>query len=336
MNTEIRDFILSRVENHPEDIVSLLAEEFEFSRQRAHTYVTREVKNGNLVKTGSTRSTRYFLAGGKHIEFSLKIVPGLAEDQIWAKYIKPMVLPYPNNIQRICAYGATEILNNAIDHSEGGVIYVEIKIINNEIQITIIDNGVGIFRKIQNALHLESIRESILHLSKGKFTTNPLKHSGEGIFFTSRIFDSFSILSSDMYYTFRDEDWFLSSEKNEGFGQGTYIKMILSLDSKKTPKEVMDQYSDQEIGFGKTVVGVALSSDPNDPHVSRSQAKRLLMGLEKFITIVLDFKGVESVGQAFVDEVFRVFQNEHPNIAIHYINANDEVSSMIRRGLTSE
>ena len=94
----------------------------------------------------------------------------------------------------------------------------------------------------------------------------------------------------------------------------------------------MDKYSDQEIGFGKTIVAVALSSDPNDPHVSRSQAKRLMMGLEKFKTIMLDFKTVSSVGQAFVDEVFRVFQNEHPDISITYVHANDDVDSMIKRG----
>lgn len=97
----------------------------------------------------------------------------------------------------------------------------------------------------------------------------------------------------------------------------------------------MDQYSDQEIGFGKTIVAVALSADPNDPHVSRSQAKRLLMGLEKFKYVMLDFKGVGSVGQAFVDEVFRVFQNEHPGITIQYVNANEEVDSMIKRGLAN-
>lgn len=67
--------------------------------------------------------------------------------------------------------------------------------------------------------------------------------------------------------------------------------------------------------------------------MSRSQAKRLLIGLEKFKTIVLDFKGVKSVGWAFVDQVFRVFQNEYPDIEIHYVNISEEVESMIKGGL---
>ena len=111
------------------------------------------------------------------------------------------------------------------------------------------------------------------------------------------------------------------------------MRMLLS--SNKTMKQVMDEYSDKEIGFGKTIVAVALSADPGNPHVSRSQAKRLLVGLEKFRHIVLDFKGVESVGQAFVDEVFRVFKNEHPNINIQYVNANSDVDDMIKRGISN-
>jgi anti-sigma regulatory factor (Ser/Thr protein kinase) len=329
----INRFILENVQKHPHDIAIVLAEKFNFSRQHAHRYLTKEVKNGNLIKTGRTRWTQYFLVNGNHIEFTEKIKPGLAEDKMWSQYAKPIVQSCPENIYKICIYGFTEIFNNAIDHSKGSTIFSDIDIKNDTLTIRIMDNGVGIFKKIQKALKLDSIKEAILHLSKGKFTTDPSNHTGEGIFFTSRMFDKFSILSSDVFYTFQNEDWFLSPEKNEDFGQGTLIKMEISLKSIKTPKEIFDQYTDQEIGFGKTIVAVALSADPNDPHVSRSQAKRLLLGLEKFKTIMLDFKGVSSVGQAFVDEVFRVFQNEYPDITIHYVNANEEVESMIKRGL---
>ena len=335
IRNEVREFILNEIKNHPNDLAPLIAERFKFSRQRAHTYIVREIASGRIIKVGDNRWTRYFLAGGNYIEFSVKIKPSLEEDRIWSTYVKPMTLGCADNIQNICSYGFTEIFNNAIHHSEGTRIYTSIEINNNTLTITILDNGVGIFQKIQKALNLESIRESILHLSKGKFTTDPANHTGEGIFFTSRAFDSFSIFSDNMYYTFENTEWFLSTEKRENFGKGTYIKMRLSLSSTKTLKEIMDQYSNQEIGFGKTIVAVALSADPGDPHVSRSQAKRLLVGLEKFKQIVLDFKGVESVGQAFVDEVFRVFKNEHPDISIQYFNANENVEAMIKRGFSN-
>ncbi|KKW41932.1 MAG: hypothetical protein UY92_C0012G0011 [Candidatus Magasanikbacteria bacterium GW2011_GWA2_56_11] len=333
---QISDFILEKSQTNQGDLVALVADRYNISRQRAHNYVTREVTKGNLIKVGKTRATRYFLASGNEIEFAIKIKPGLAEDKIWSKYVKPLLLKYPYNIQNIAAYGFTEIFNNAIDHSRGTSIYSNIKLEKGNLIITIMDNGVGIFKKIQEALQLESIRESILHLSKGKFTTDPSKHTGEGIFFTSRMLDRFSILSSDLFYSFQNQEWFLSPEKKENFGKGTCITMVLSPQSTKTPKEIFDQYADQEIGFWKTKVAVALSADPNDPHVSRSQAKRLLIGLEKFKSIILDFKNVESVGQAFVDEIFRVFQNEHPDITIQHVNANEDAESMIKRGLATK
>lgn len=335
-SVRIREFIIRMLPEHPNNIVALIAAEFGMTRQAAHLYINKEIKNGNIVKTGETRSVRYFLIGGDKIEFNCKITAGLEEDRVWSKYVKPMILKYPYNVQEIIAFGFTEMYNNAIDHSGGTTIYTQIEVKDGNIEIIIMDNGIGIFKKIQDSLKLDLVRESLLHLSKGKFTTDPSKHTGEGIFFTSRIFDWFSILSSDLYYNFEDQDWLLSREKTETFGKGTLIKMIISKNSKKTTKEIMDKYTDEEFGFSKTIVAVALSADPNDPHVSRSQAKRLMMGLDKFKTVVLDFENVPFLGQAFVDEVFRVYKNEHPFIEIQFINANKDVEDMIKRGTPSK
>ena len=48
--------------------------------------------------------------------------------------------------------------------------------------------------------------------------------------------------------------------------------------------------------------------------VSRSEAKRLLAELDKFSEITFDYKGVEKVGQGFVDEIYRVWQNQNSDI----------------------
>ena len=47
--------------------------------------------------------------------------------------------------------------------------------------------------------------------------------------------------------------------------------------------------------------------------------------------VIFDFKEVESIGQAFADEVFRVFKKQHPHINIIPINANEPVTQMINR-----
>lgn len=69
--------------------------------------------------------------------------------------------------------------------------------------------------------------------------------------------------------------------------------------------------------------------------IARSQAKRLLRNLDKFDRIILDFTGIRTVGQGFVDEVFYVFKQQHPGIEIQHRNANENVRFMIDRGITT-
>lgn len=44
---------------------------------------------------------------------------------------------------------------------------------------------------------------------------------------------------------------------------------------------------------------------------------------------MLDFSGIDDIGQAFADEIFRVFVNSLPEIEISYIEANKSIKNMI-------
>jgi hypothetical protein len=208
------------------------------------------------------------------------------------------------------------------------------------VEIVIADNGIGIFKKIKTTLGLEDERESILQLSKGKFTTEPKNHTGEGIFFTSRCFDEFVIFANGLRYGKFSEpdDWFFERRKNIQ-EKGTYVSMQIKFDSKRQAKQIFDEYSKLDPNnpeakkFDKTHIFVTLSKLEEERYVSRSQAKRILIGLEKFREIILDFKDITTVGQGFVDEIFRVFKNEHPETIIKYCNANKDVEFMIKRGI---
>ena len=92
---------------------------------------------------------------------------------------------------------------------------------------------------------------------------------------------------------------------------------------------MFDSYSDDDFGFSKTQVPVFLAAYGGENLVSRSQAKRLLARLEKFKEIKLDFNDVPSIGQAFADEIFRVFANQNPSVHLIPINANEQVQKMI-------
>jgi uncharacterized protein (DUF1330 family) len=65
--------------------------------------------------------------------------------------------------------------------------------------------------------------------------------------------------------------------------------------------------------------------------VSRSEAKRLCDGLERFRHVVLDFAGVEAVGQGFADEIFRVWASQHPEVELSPENMAPPVAFMVSR-----
>ena len=67
--------------------------------------------------------------------------------------------------------------------------------------------------------------------------------------------------------------------------------------------------------------------------MSRSQARRLVSGLERFREVVLDFRGVELVGQGFADEVFRVWARQHPEVALIPTAMNEAVAFMVERAI---
>jgi hypothetical protein len=69
--------------------------------------------------------------------------------------------------------------------------------------------------------------------------------------------------------------------------------------------------------------------------VSRSEAKRLLHRLDEFREVVLDFEGVEGVGQGFADEVFRVWAREHSQVRLRPRGMVPVVEFMVKRALGS-
>lgn len=283
---------------------------------------------------GTTRNKRYSLASLVECDLNFEISSQLAEDVIWDREVAPRLGAMADNVKSIWNYGFTEIFNNAIDHSGGTYINVHIAKTAAETEIAILDNGIGIFRKIQNALGLLDERHAVLELAKGKLTTDPSRHSGEGIFFSSRMFDDFAILSGEVYFSHhfgKKEDWIFRSRRDRA---STFVTMRLNNHTSRTTKKVFDRFSSgDDYGFTKTVVPVELAQYGDSNLVSRSQAKRLLARIEKFKVVVFDFEGVKTIGQAFADEIFRVFPLAHPGIDLEHLNANKEVEKMILRSL---
>lgn len=326
----IRHFILENVAAGVDDIAVRTAEQFGITRQAVGKHIRRLTDEKAIVSSGNTRDRRYSLAPLIDWSRQYQIAPGLEEDRVWSLDIAPMLSHLPRNVLDIWQFCFTEMFNNAMDHSGGSNIGCNVNQTARETRIALIDNGVGIFRKIQAALNLIDERDALLELSKGKLTTDPKNHSGQGIFFTSRMLDSFNIMSGAVLFVHNKAEKFDLLSDHSGFTQGTAILMKMKNDANRTSKEIFDQFSSGEnYDFSKTIIPVKLAQYGNDKLVSRSQAKRLLSRMDLFQTVILDFAEVESIGQAFADEIFRVFAQNHPNMLLISTNATDEVRKIV-------
>ncbi|MBT2990818.1 MAG: ArsR family transcriptional regulator [gamma proteobacterium symbiont of Ctena orbiculata] len=332
----IRQFIVDNVSAHPTSIVALTSEKFEISRQAVNNHIQRLVTQKALVAEGNTRNRVYKLHPEIVTSERFQLI-GLEEDLVWREFILPRLGALPDNVIDIWSYGFTEMLNNAIDHSQGRHALVSIEKNPAFTQISITDDGEGIFLRIQRLMELHDERHAVLELAKGKLTTDPENHTGEGIFFSSRMFDEYAILSGGVYFSHefsRPEDWIMERENPRS---GTTVFMQLTNNSSRTVKSIFDKYaSGNEYGFDKTVVPVTMARYGNELLVSRSQAKRLLARVDRFKIVIFDFSGIDKIGQAFADEVFRVFKSKHPEMQLYFSKATQEVEDMIIRALRSD
>jgi anti-sigma regulatory factor (Ser/Thr protein kinase) len=331
---EVRQFILENVETNPKEFISLASKHFQITRQAVNKHIRLLIEQGALKRVNKGHYEHSSVAEWSDT-FLIKNTP--SEDVVWREKIAPHINQLPDNARHIWNYGFTEIFNNAIDHSQSETIFVKIIKTASSTRLIIADYGIGIFHKIKQEMNLLDERHAVLELTKGKLTTDPTRHSGEGIFFTSRMVDEFYIISGEVSLSHsygKDEDWIMENKENH---PGTWISMKLKNNTSRTAKEIFDKFTtDDEYGFSKTVVPVRLAQYGTEKLVSRSQAKRLLERVDRFKIVLFDLTEVESIGQAFADEVFRVFSNLHPDTNIIPINANDTVMQMIKRAKTHD
>ena len=328
----IRQYLIDAVRVGHQDVVQMATDAFGISRQSIHRHLSALVDEGFLEAIGKTRSRRYTL-GVIRAHVARYPLEKLDESLVHRRDFSFVFEGLPSNLSEICHYGFTEILNNAIDHSEGDEVVVVVKRSEEGVGISISDNGEGVFKRIARLLELNDPRESLLELSKGKLTTDPANHTGQGIFFTSRSFDSFIIESGELAFDHDDnyKNDFLLHHEHES--EGTQVAMWIAIDSEKDLGAVFDEYSGgpDEYRFEKTVIPLRLALYEGETLVSRSQAKRILNRVEKFRIVILDFEGVDTIGQGFADEVFRVFESQHEEIELIPVGATTRVQQMINR-----
>ncbi len=338
---DIKKLILEKINKQDSVKSSEIMEETGFSRTYIAKFLRQLQEEGKIIRLGKANRTHYVKADKQKLKKARKTIQdihldlkneNLLEDIILSKIKRQtgIFMDLPQNIEEILEYSFTEILNNAIEHSGSEKIKVTMNRDNEQVRFIIEDFGIGIFKNIRKKKNLNDDLEAIQDLLKGKQTTAPEAHSGEGIFFTSKAADVLTIRGINKRILFNNliDDIFIydSGQKKEG----TRVVFTINLNSSQSLKEIFRQFTGEGFTFNKTEVKVDLFNLGSN-FISRSQARRIISGLNKFEKILLNFKDIETIGQGFADEIFRVWQKRQPGIEIKVFNTNENIDFMINR-----
>jgi anti-sigma regulatory factor (Ser/Thr protein kinase) len=295
----------------------------------SHRLLSAMTTSGVLERHGKGRSARYRLRRVRR-RFKLR---GLEEDRAWQVVaadiarIRPLAAEEGHSLR----YAATEVINNAIEHSDGTTVEIVVSFEAAGVTVaTVRDDGVGVFARLCDDFHFPSAHAAIVQLEKGRLTSDPSRHSGEGLFFSSKAVARFRLES-------RGVAWIVdnlagdSAIGTSSVGKGTQV--VLEAVRGRTPRltDVFAAYTDaQTLQFARTRSTIKLGA-LGAALMSRSEAKRVTERLAEFKHAVLDFSGVDVVGQGFCDEVFRIFAREHPEVVLEPVGMNDAVAFMVAR-----
>jgi len=254
----------------------------------------------------------------------------LKEDILWQCLCDtdPTLQTLSGEPKAIFSYAFTELVNNVIDHAQSPEIQVGVLSHDQKITLRIIDQGIGIFKNVQSCFDLKSEIEAVAEISKGKTTTNAEQHTGEGVFFVSKAATLFSIASHTTV-------WIVDNTRNDTAIKhlathlaGTHVMFEATPHLLRPLKTLFNEYC-PNYRFSRTKIHIHLF-ETGSYFVSRSEAKRITERLDQFETVILDFAGITGIGQGFADQLFRVWQREHPKVKLRPINMNQEVDFMIR------
>lgn len=326
----IMQYMLEKIYQGEQNLSKVVSDTFSISTNTVNSYLKELQKVKIITKKGKGK---YELLT-QEFKYILKRSLGQISDDnhIFVTCMKDHVKEFPSNVQSIWQYAFSEMVNNVMDHSEAEHLVVFVNQNYLKTGVFIIDDGVGIFEKIKQHFSLLNLDDAVCELFKGKLTTDEKNHSGEGIFFTSKMMDDFIIASSGKIFTTSKYEDDLIFDANV-FSTGTSVYMSLSNLTHKTAREIFDLYSNNSGNFTKTRIPLKNIFD-NAP-ISRSQAKRICNRLDSFQEIELDFDGLEWMGQGFAHEIFVVYKKNHPDILLIPQNMNDEVSKMYNHVMSS-
>ena len=161
----IGKYLVKHIPKNPQGVVLIAMQHFSVSRTTVLRHLGYLVKAGQVIKTGVSKQTRYALKSSAEQHFRFTCEPMFDEFKVFNQFVSSTIKAAVNkNAYDVAEYTVTEMLNNAKDHSQGRTITMSVELTADCLHIVIEDDGVGIFKKIQQECHFEEAREALFVL----------------------------------------------------------------------------------------------------------------------------------------------------------------------------
>lgn len=322
-------WITAATVQHPHTLLQEVMSRASVTRSTAHKVLKRLANLNWVVNEGTPRRPHYRPGLLRQVVRRYDLA-GLSEDGPWSQDFAPF-FTLPPEVRRMTQHAFCELLNNAIDHSEGTTVTVSLRQTPSQVQLLVSDDGRGLFDKISHVFSIGDPHVAMLELSKGKLTGLPQRHTGRGLFFTSKLADVFDLHANDVAFQHREwsrAGWLPGRALRH---QGTSVYFSIALDTTRTLDAVLQSFSLSGSGFGfeRTIVPLRLVSNAQTGLESRAQARRVADRLNQFQRAEVDFEGIPHVGHSFVDELFRVLKAQHAQTELVPVNMCPAVAAMV-------
>ena len=328
----VTQWITAAALRHGDDLAGHLTQRLGIERRRARVLLRRLVAAQWLTREGPLRRPQYRPGALRQVVMRYPLA-GLQEDLPWRRDFAPC-FDLPPQARAMAQHAFAELVDNAVEHSGGSQVAVSMRQTPLQIQLLVSDDGLGLFQRIEQAFAIAEPALAMLELAKGKLTSVPERHAGQGLHLTARLADVFDVCANAARFqccAWQTRRWEATPiHAKLAARPGTSIYVAIALDTPRTLDAALRATSLDGNGYGfeRTTVPLHLLAGADGALASRAEARRATARLASFRRAELDFAGITAVGRGFADELMRVFRREQ-GLELVPINAAGSVAAML-------
>ncbi len=296
---------------------------FGISRQQTTRYLTALCAEGLLQRHGIGPGVRYIYVAHRKLLLQLlwksKEISSSRDSVLDEIMQHPSLKNLPREAQKFIQATLGVLLNNALDHSDGETIRLDLSLEDETLTLHFTDDGVGLFQHIAEHFYSPTLVEAVGDLVKGIRRHSSTSKFGLNSIFWAADFVRIEANGLQLKMQGRSQDWSLTQVAKGRSGTFSIVEFDPSTARPLQPKATQ-----------KVLIPVVLYSRNLRRRIAdQRDAKRMLRGHWEHEEIILDFHKVEELNYSFMFDIFIRFKGQHPKCGLMPVNMNAGIRSML-------